>query len=313
MLFFDQIRLGILASSYTLAFTIFWLSAPTSVAQELEFARSIAAIRETIPKLRPLQKELNKPTAGQWLSSHDEKGQSFKQYLRIRPTTLTTKRNKLYVQPIGAFDATQQKILNLCARYLGTYFQCEAIILPTKDESVIPTNGQRINSDTNQRQLLTSAILEQVLAPELPDNAFASIAFTSSDLWPGDGWNFVFGQAMFRDRVGVWSLHRLGDPHEGDDAFAGCLRRTIKVATHETGHMFSMQHCTAYSCNMQGSNSLAESDAQPLWLCPECHAKLLYSTQCQAQKRFVELLVFCEDNGLPLEAAYYREAISLLK
>ena len=38
----------------------------------------------------------------------------------------------------------------------------------------------------------------------LPKDAFAFVAFTSSDLWPGEGWNFVFGQASMEGRIGVW-------------------------------------------------------------------------------------------------------------
>ncbi len=47
------------------------------------------------------------------------------------------------------------------------------------------------------------------------------LALTTSDLWPGEGWNFVFGQASLSERVGVWSLHRLGNPQI---EFTTCLR-----------------------------------------------------------------------------------------
>ncbi len=90
------------------------------------------------------------------------------------------------------------------------------------------------------------------------------IALTTSDLWPGKGWNFVFGQARLRERVGVWSLYRNGDPDESEGAFRLCLLRTIKTATHETGHMFSLRHCTKYECNMCESNNSEESDRSPM-------------------------------------------------
>ena len=51
------------------------------------------------------------------------------------------------------------------------------------------------------------------------------ISFTSTDLWPGEDWNFVFGQASFEKPVGVWSLHRLGDPAAG-----GSTRKPIMTA-----------------------------------------------------------------------------------
>src|SRR3712207_7363776 len=38
------------------------------------------------------------------------------------------------------------------------------------------------------------------------------------------------------------------------------LLRTLKIAAHETGHMFSVRHCTKYECVMNGSNHLGETD-----------------------------------------------------
>ncbi len=72
-------------------------------------------------------------------------------------------------------------------------------------------------------------MLDKVLRRRLPDDACVFLALTASDLWPGAGWNFVFGQALLRERVGVWSIYRNGDPTESDDAYRLCLRRTIKL------------------------------------------------------------------------------------
>jgi archaemetzincin len=152
-----------------------------------------------------------------------------------------------------------------------------------------------------------------VLKPRLPDDACAYIAFTTSDLWPGRGWNFVFGQASLRERVGVWSIYRFGDPEADDAAFRLCLKRTMKVGTHETGHMFSMLHCIAYRCNMNGSNHLAESDAQPVWLCPECMAKMCWMTRCDPVERYRKLVEFCKQEGLQEESAFYEKSVSTLE
>src|SRR5690606_34426241 len=135
----------------------------------------------------------------------------------------------------------------------------------------------------------------------------AMIAFTASDLWPGEGWNYVFGQASLSDRVGVWSIHRHGDPDAGETEFRECLLRAMKVATHETGHMFSMQHCTKYECNMCGSNNRAESDRRPVEVCPECLAKLCWATDCDPAARFSKLAEFCKQQGLQAELKLYEQ------
>ena len=274
---------------------------------------SKSAINKSIKKLKSLHSELGKPEQGEWLASHKEKGQTYSQFLRIRPNVFTATRNKLYVQPIGTFSQKQQELIKLSAEYLSIYFNCGVTILETQDEAVIPDSAQRNHPTWGDHQLLTSHILDKVLAPRLPADAFATIAFTSSDLWPGEGWNFVFGYASFRDRVGVWSLYRFGDPGESEEALRKCLLRTIKVATHETGHMFSIQHCIKYSCNMQGSNSLPESDKQPIYLCPECHAKILHATGAHPVERYEKLIEFCKTHQLDQQLKFFEKSLQKLR
>ena len=273
---------------------------------------SVPALKKTIKQLKPINKLLGEPQPGQWLAQQKESGQSFLEYLRSRPLTLTANRHTLYVQPIGNFNPSQREIIQLSSEYLSIYFSCPVKILSTKSEDEIPATAKRIHPSWGNQQLLTSYLLEKQLAPNLPQDAFALIAFTASDLWPGDGWNFVFGFASFRERVGVWSLSRFGDPASDPESFRRCLERTCKLATHETGHMFSIKHCTRYACNMQGSNSLEESDSQPTHLCPECHAKIIFATQADPIKRINKLISFSQKHGLNREINFLQEAREIL-
>jgi archaemetzincin len=262
--------------------------------------------------LEPLDKALPDPSPGEWLAQHEEPGQSFLKYAKIRPNVLTRQRNVLYIQPIGDLSDTEKKLVRMTAAYLKVYFACDVKTLDAINADTIPENARRKHPQWGDPQLLTSHILEKVLAPKLPSDAFATIAFTNQDLWPGDGWNFVFGYAMYRDRVGVWSLYRNGDPDESEEAFKKCLWRTVKLATHETGHMFSMRHCTHAACNMQGSNSLQESDLQPLRLCSQCHAKTVFATGCDPIKRLKALKSLCAEYGFEKEVKQYQAAIEKL-
>ena len=140
----------------------------------------------------------------------------------------------------------------------------------------------------------------------------ALIALTATDLWPGQGWNFVFGQASLRDRVGVWSISRNGNPAGSDAERRLCLLRTLKTASHELGHMFSIRHCIRYKCNMCGSNSRDESDRHPLAFCPECAAKIWWATQTHPTDYYRKLADFCQQAGLPDEARYYRNCLAAL-
>jgi archaemetzincin len=150
-------------------------------------------------------------------------------------------------------------------------------------------------------------VLDEVLKPTRPKDALAYLCFTSSDLYPDDDWNFVFGQASLRDRTGVWSIYRKGDPAASPAAFQQCLRRTLHTASHETGHILTIQHCTAHACNMNGVNSLAEADRRPLQLCPVCLRKVCWNLQLEPADYIAQLETFCTKHGLDDEAKWYAQ------
>src|SRR5262249_2268261 len=120
---------------------------------------------------------------------------------------------------------------------------------------------------------------------------------------PGKGWNFVFGQASLGKGVGVWSLHRLGDPELEPKTF---LRRTAKIAVHETGHMLGIQHCTQFQCGMNGANHQDEADGQPMWFCPEDEMKIWWACRVDPTERYCRLAEVAARYGLEREAEFWR-------
>ena len=266
-----------------------------------------------IRTLAPLHTKLAKPKPGEWLARFKEPGQTFDQYLLCRPVMPRGKRRTLVIQPLGAFTPTQRKIVNLTAEFMGLYFNLPVRIAKDLPLKIIPASARRKHPQWGMKQILSTYVLDKVLRPRLARDAAACIAFTATDLWPGEGWNFVFGQASIRERVGVWSIYRNGNADDNEAAFRLCLLRTMKTATHETGHMFSILHCTAYECNMCGSNSRTESDSRPITLCPQCLAKVCYATGTAPGERFRKLVAFCRKNGLKKQAALYAASLKALK
>jgi archaemetzincin len=264
-------------------------------------------------RLLPLHTKLGKPEPGDWLDRFPEVGQTYEQYVRSHPVRANTARSVIYVQPLGDFSPSQQKIIERASEFLGLYFQLPVKTRQSLSLDTIPITARRKPSGGRSEQILSTYVLDRVLKPRLPKDAVALIAFTTADLWPGQGWNYVFGQASLADRVGVWSIHRYGDPAGGDDASRLCLLRTLKTATHETGHMFSMPHCTFYECNLCGSNHLVEGDRHPLELCPVCLAKLCYATGADPAKRFHALIEFHRTHGLKAEQDFCEKSLAALK
>ena len=265
--------------------------------------------QHTIEELRPLHRELPTPVAGDWLSSHDEPGQTFAEYVQTEQSRGTRIGTTVRVVPLGDFSESEREIVRLTACYLELALGHPVRLEPEIPLSVIPDEATR---QRDSRQILTKYVLHNVLEPRLTDDDAAMIALTAADLWPGGDWNFVFGQASSRDRVGVWSIHRFGNPNSSADSFRQVLTRALKVATHETGHMFGLKHCVAFECGMCGSNHLAETDRHPLYFCPECHAKICWATSADPLERFEKLAEFCEQNGLTEEARYFETARSQL-
>jgi len=273
-------------------------------------APSLEALRESAEKLRPLMQKKTEPRAGDWLAEHEEQGQTFDQYRKSRPNRPTAKRTTLYIQPIGDFTKAQQQLVKETGELMGIVFGVPVKTLDPLADAAIPDSARRTHPTWGGKQFLSTYILDEVLLPQRPVDAVAVLGLTATDLFPEPSWNFVFGQASLRDRVGVWSLARYGDPEKER---ATVLRRTLQVATHETGHMFGIEHCTMHECGMNGSNNMAESDRAPLAFCSECELKLWWACKLDPLPRYEKLADFAKRNGLADAEAEWRRRIEALE
>jgi archaemetzincin len=263
-------------------------------------------------KLRPLAQPLPPPRPDDWLAEHDEPGQTFAEYLHARPVRKSDDLHTIYLCLVGDFGEAQERILALTEEYLALSFDCPVKVQRQIALDSIPSRARRTHPSWGDFQVLTGYILHEILEPERPADALAYLALTASDLWPGKGWNFVFGEANLRERTGVWSIYRNGDPGESEAAFRLCLRRTLGTASHELCHVLTMHHCTAFRCLMNGSNHQEERDARPLHLCPVCLRKLCWNLQSEPVAYLTKLKDFCEKNSLSPEHQWYEQAIAAL-
>jgi archaemetzincin len=262
--------------------------------------------------IRPLHEKKRPVQPGDWLDRFPEGGQDFAHYVQFRGAKpLCDEFSTIYIQPLGEFDETQQRIVGKTAEFMALYSGVPVKTLEPLEFGEIPAESQRIRDD-GRRQLLTTWIIYDVLKPRRPNDAIAVIGLVTDDLWVGN-FNWLFGEASIPERVGVWSLHRNGDPRASDDAFTLCLRRTLKTAVHETGHMLGIPHCVSWECAMNGSRSREENDSQPLEFCPECQPKIWWTCGADPLGRSLALKKFATDNNLKTAAAFWSRQTDALK
>jgi archaemetzincin len=186
------------------------------------------------------------------------------------------------------------------------YFALPVKTLPPLDISRSKFTS-RINPYSGNWQILTRDIL-MFLRAGFPSDAFCILAITMEDLYPDPSWNFVFGQASLKERVGVFSFARYDPAFYGDQRKEGyrelLLRRSCNVLIHETAHMISLEHCIFFRCIMNGSNQLNESDSRPMFFCPVCLRKLQNNTGFDVVDRYRSLLLFYEKIGFTDEVRW---------
>jgi archaemetzincin len=236
------------------------------------------------------------PRKGEWRSRYPEPPQPFEEYRSSGPNRPSSERAFFYLQPLGNSRVRYSSILECAREYADAFFGVPARVLPAlplPEEAYIPARRQ-----------FNSAMMLERLARRAPPEALVYLAIVEEDLF-GRGLKFVFGESHLQERAGVCSFHRLetSDP----ELF---LRRTLRLVTHEAGHILSLRHCAYYRCVMQGSSSLPESDAQPLHLCPIDLRKLAWNTGIPPTEHYLRLREFYRRHGLRAEAEWVSRRLS---
>ena len=256
------------------------------------------------------------PTPGpnDWLSNHPETGQTYQQFLDSHPGRPDARRYRLYIQPLGDFCGLDCPSLDQLREFAAAFFMLDVRVMPTLDLDQVDIASRR-HPATAGLQLLTTSIFK-LLRHSLPADGFALVGITMLDLYLSPAWNFVFGQASIRHRVGVYSFARYAPRFYGQrpsaDSHQLMLRRSCKVLAHETGHMFGIDHCIWYRCLMNGSNHLIEADARPLHLCPVDLRKLHWSIGFDVVERYQRLWKFAEQAGFEDEARWLDQQLGFI-
>ena len=106
--------------------------------------------------LRPLAAPLPAPQPGDWLSSHPEDGQSFAQYLQLKPKRRGPELTTIYLLLLGDFSTEQREILEITQRYLAVFFQAPVKLHRELPLAVIPDHARRLHPSWGTPQIHTN-------------------------------------------------------------------------------------------------------------------------------------------------------------
>lgn len=257
------------------------------------------------------------PGSSDWLSNHKESGQTFEEFLYSSPRVPDEKRSIIHILPLTFFEnAVPSDVLEQLAHFASNFFAMPVEILHT--ESFTKKIENRINEYSGLVQVNAGEILV-MLSKLLPSDSFCLGAITMCDLYPQESWNFVFGLANMKHRVGVYSLARYmpgfdegiasSNAHISSGEKSALLKRACLLMCHEICHMFGLQHCIYFHCLMNGSNHFEENDKKPLRLCPVCLRKLHSSCRFKINPRYAKLAEFCHLAGMKSECEWFEKRL----
>ncbi|NHN24377.1 Zn-dependent protease [Flavobacterium jejuense] len=263
----------------------------TKVDFKLPNYLELALLDDPLPDIKP----------GDWLSTHDENGQSFDQYFKNEKLVSPLQnKNIIYIQPIGSFTVWEKKIIDWNTKYIQLFFGLKTVQLKPISEKNIPKTKKRIHF--GNEQLDATYIIHSLLPKKMPKDGIVIMALTAKDLYPHPKWNYVFGLASYQRRTGVSSIFRYSNENLNEKNYSLCLKRIIRTSTHEISHMFSVSHCISAVCLMNGANNLEEADSRPNSLCSECLTKLSWNLNFDNLERMDSLIHFMNEHHLEDDA-----------
>ncbi|XP_038054756.1 archaemetzincin-2-like [Patiria miniata] len=207
-------------------------------------------------------------------------------------------------------------LLQYLVHFLQVYFpNLEVILEPLHDVNTDLELISRYHSKTNKKQFLVTDLYAKLHKLTGTQKKDFILGFTWTDLYPKEELNFVLGEASFQHRCAVLSFGRY-EPLSYEARDGGCMMedvdaeneneeesivvdgdllwKLLRVATHETSHLFGLNHCVFFECSMNESKSVSEALAQPLVLCPVCLRKMQRFLKFDVLARYRGLLGTCQ-------------------
>lgn len=167
------------------------------------------------------------------------------------------------IMPLGEIE---NSVLEYLKENLATIFGCQIF---QAEARTIPDRA--FNLLRNQYQ---AEVIIQCLCRVKKPVGTLTLAVIDNDLYV-PGLNFVFGLADRLHNICLISITRLRQSYYGLPADENVfLKRALKEAVHELGHLFNLEHCPDPRCVMHFSNTLSDTDRKDSRFCRLCQKQL---------------------------------------
>ncbi len=163
------------------------------------------------------------------------------------------------VVSLGEIPALVPKVI---AAHISGYYNLPARVLGPREHPAYAFDKQRL-------QYNAGTILKNIETLPFKDY-FKIVGILSVDIFMPI-FKHVYGEARQGSRDAIVSLYRLSHNLNGSSvAQTSLYDRAAKVALHELGHLFNLQHCDDPKCLMHFSGALADLDGLSFNLCRYC-------------------------------------------
>ncbi|XP_031549207.1 archaemetzincin-2-like isoform X2 [Actinia tenebrosa] len=253
----SKILLGDIRDIHPSVRRLYELGLPENLSKCGSFFAPFESTPEEFDKLR-----FQRQTFPQWKVQREFQKLHYRQRLRL-------KKRKIYILPIGPFPSfVLKKILGLASslfellsNFVSVFYAGFSVeMLEVKDLGEIPCQT-RVHPGTGKLQILVGDVLSY-LKEHRPRDGFCIIGISWQDLYPGDEWNFVLGEASSEDGCAAISFgHYEPKPSEKLSTLRTLTNDKANYkASHKANHDEMLEGNAAKSQNFD-SNKLESSSS----------------------------------------------------
>ncbi len=262
---------------------------------------------QTTRSLVPAAKPLAAPSANRRSVQPPAREQTFSQYLAVARRA----RGTLVFQPVGDLPLDQKRAVAHLLDAVSAFFGMPAVCASAIPLGQLPRNYVRVRDGI--RQINADALMSNFLRPHVGGDIACIIALTEEEIYPGDRPSSgpVRGVSSYSGGTAVITTAEALDNSAADRGKN--LARLSKISLHEMCHTFGLKHCSQYECLMNSCGDIREVDRIPLFLCPDCLAKVSVATGREPSLHLEDMLGLCKAKGFSVEARQYLRALQMLK